>query len=340
VKTCVGEFIERFGRRVYKRALSDEELTRYQELVSVQTSLDVGLRVLLRVMLASPEFLYRSEIGELEGDVARLTAWEVATLLSYSFWGTTPDEELLDAAESGALDDSAGIEAQARRLLDDPRARETVGTFALQWLGSSAWSGRQSAALFPAFDLELGRWPTERRFVGRRVRRGAFQDLFIADRTVAAPRLVELYGADAAGLLPQARRAGLLSHASVLASYAHSDQTSPVRRGLFVRSRLMCMELGTPPANAGAVPEVDPDSSTRERFEQHSDSPQCASCHRSIDPLGFGFRHFDAIGLSASRTPASRSTRPAGHLPEGWDVDAATIPSPAARARRRARHPR
>ncbi len=82
----------------------------------------------------------------------------------------------------------------------------------------------------------------------------------------------------------------------MLATYAHSDQTSPVKRGMFVRRRLMCMELGTPPPNAGQVPEIDPGSTTRERFEQHSKDLTCYSCHQHIDPIGFGFEHFDPVG--------------------------------------------
>lgn len=91
--------------------------------------------------------------------------------------------------------------------------------------------------------------------------------------------------------------AGVLGLPAVLASTAHSDQTSPVQRGLFVREQLLCQHLGTPPANAGGVPDVDPDSSTRERFEQHSNDPACAACHTYIDPIGFGFEHFNEIGV-------------------------------------------
>ncbi|MBK8941920.1 MAG: DUF1588 domain-containing protein [Polyangiaceae bacterium] len=154
---------------------------------------------------------------------------------------------------------------------------------------------------------------------------GAFEDLFVADRTAAAPRLRAFYGADDAGLLPEGRRAGLLAHGSVLATYAHSDQTSPVRRGLFVRTRLMCMELGAPPANAGAVPEVDPESTTRQRFEQHSSDGTCASCHQHIDPIGFGFEHFDPAGAWRDEE-AGRPIDASGVLSylDGWDDAEAT----------------
>ena len=93
-------------------------------------------------------------------------------------------------------------------------------------------------------------------------------------------------------------RGGILGLGAVLLSYAHSDQTSPILRGLFVRERLLCQTFGAPPPNAGGVPEIDPDATTRERFRQHSDSPACSGCHRLIDEIGFGFESFDAVGLT------------------------------------------
>src|SRR5690606_5705558 len=121
-----------------------------------------------------------------------------------------------------------------------------------------------------------------------------FEDLFLASTTTATGDLASLYGADAAGALPAGRHAGLLAQASVLSAHAHSDQTSPVRRGVFVRTRLLCQPLAPPPPNAGGVPEVDPSATTRERFNQHSSDPTCNGCHKNIDPIGFGFEGFDA----------------------------------------------
>jgi hypothetical protein len=298
---CVRAFVERFGRRAFRRPLSAVEVDKYVGLVASQGELASGVGVALEVMLSSPYFLYRSEVGEAQPDgTAKLDAYEIATALSYTFWGTTPDDTLLDVAETGGLDTPEGIEAEARRLLADPRARAVVGEFAMQWLGvERVVSVDKNAALFPEFDDELRTAAAEetRRFVESIVFDGGrFDDLFLADTTSAGGRLAELYGASAEGFLPEDRHAGLLAHASVLASYAHSDQTSPVRRGLFVRERLLCNEFAVPPANAGAVPEIDPSSTTRERFEQHAADPTCNACHRFIDPVGFGFERFDPIG--------------------------------------------
>lgn len=132
---------------------------------------------------------------------------------------------------------------------------------------------------------------------------GRYDELLAADYTFANARLAALYGLDRPSgeafervAYADGRRAGLLGHASVLASTAHSDQTSPIRRGLFVRRRLLCQEFPPPPADAGGVPDVDPTASTRERFAQHTEERACASCHRYIDPVGFGLETFGPIG--------------------------------------------
>ena len=304
---CAAAFARDFGRRALRRPLADDEVARYQALILGEPTFAGGVEVALRVMLATPSFLYRSELGVPQGDgTYRLTPHEVAAALSYAFWGTTPDDLLLDAADAGELATPAQIEAQARRLLADPRARDLLGAFALQWLGVEPLPAQsKSAALFPGWTPELARALVEetRRFVAHVVfdGGGAFDTLLTADYSLLTPALAAHYGAPApAGEwqpAPQAPgRAGLLGHASVLATYAHSDQSSPVRRGLFVRERLLCQHFGTPPANAGGVPEIDPGATTRERFRQHSADPACALCHQYIDELGFGFERFDAVG--------------------------------------------
>ncbi len=298
---CVREALARFGRRAFRRPLEAAELDRLHALVAGQASLDAGIDVFLRVVLSSPSFLYRFEIGEDLGDgSARLDGYEVATALSYALVGSTPTDALLDAAEGLALDTPEGVEAAARELLDDPRARDVIGAFAEQWLAiESLEQADKSDASFPEFDVDLARaMKQETRDLVVRVALddAPFGELFLSSRTTATGTLAALYAATPDGALPAARHAGLLSQASVLASEAHSDQTSPVKRGLFVRTRLLCQELPPPPANAGGLPEVDPSATTRERFQQHAADPACSGCHQHIDPVGFGFEGFDAIG--------------------------------------------
>ncbi|MCA9705736.1 MAG: DUF1592 domain-containing protein [Myxococcales bacterium] len=303
---CAQQVAQQVGRRIFRRPLDEAEVSKYAALVTGEATFDDGLRVALQAMLASPYFVYRFEIGEADGERFRLTGYELAAALSYGLWGTTPDDALLDAAQGGELDTAEGVEAQVRRLLDDPRARDQVGTFAVQWLGvEKVATIDKSADRFPGFDATLRSALLEetRRLAAHVVfdGSGAFDELLQADYTFVDATLAGLYGVEppAAGWAQIAAppgRAGILGHASVLAANAYPDQTSPVRRGLFVRRALLCQQLPDPPPDAGGVPDVDPTASTRERFEQHMEDAYCASCHQYIDPVGFGLEHFDPVG--------------------------------------------
>jgi len=307
-EVCARQFVRAFGQRAWRRPLTDDEVTRYAAYITSGATFDAGVERALTQLLVSPWFLYRYELGEPTGDGTwRLTSWELASLLSYAIIGTMPDAELFDAAASGALDTPAGLEAQARRLLADPRARESVAIFAEQWLGiepvtttarAAEWDAVFTPAVRAAMREETRRLVTHVTFDAS----GRFDELFAADYTFANEALADVYALD--GVTGDAlqwvalddRRSGLLGHGAILATTAHSDQTSPIRRGLFVRQRILCQDFPTPPGDAGGVPDVDPDATTRERFAQHSSDPSCNSCHQYIDPVGFGFEHFDPIG--------------------------------------------
>lgn len=305
--SCREAFVRAFGRRAFRRPLTEAEVGRYTKLAQAQASKEQAVEAVVRAMVMSPFFLYRSEMGAAQPDgTYRLTPHEVASALSYMFWGTMPDAALAAAADKGELSSAEQIEAQARRLLADPRARSVVGVFAVQWLGvESVAEATRSNQLYPSWSASTGAAMTEetRRFVEHVFFDGSHKldELLTSDRSFLDGELAALYGASApaaAGLaqVPPERRAGLLGHGSVLASTSHSDQSSPIRRGLFLRERLLCQEFGQPPPNAGGVPEVDPKATTRERFRQHTDNAFCKSCHQYIDEVGFGFERFDAIG--------------------------------------------
>jgi hypothetical protein len=300
---CTRGLVEGLGRRVFRRPLAADEVERFVALGLAPLDRTEGVATAVHAMLVSPYFLYRSELGEPDGDGYRLTGWEIASALSYAIWGTAPDDALLDAAAAGALDTPAGIEAAARRLLADPRARAAVGELVLQWAGGEAvLTADKRADLFPDFDAATrAALARETRELGAHVvfdGSGRWSELVTADYTVVDATAAQFYGLPAAGVVPygDGRRAGVLGHASMLAAHAHSDQTSPILRGLFVRKNLLCEPLPPPPPFAGGVPDVDPTATTRERFAQHTANPVCASCHRFIDGVGFGFEHFDAVG--------------------------------------------
>jgi hypothetical protein len=306
---CVDGFLAGFGKRAFRRPLTGAETARYRALVGKARDRKTGTALALRAMLTSPAFLYRTELGERQPDgTYRLTAWEAASALSYTLWGSMPDDALFDAALRGDLASPAGMEKQARRMLESPRARAQLATFAAQWLGAEGiLAVDKNTTLFPEVNAELRQSMLEetRRLFTHVVLDGShgLAELFTADYTFADERLAKLYGIGGVTgdmrkvAYPQGGlRAGILGHASVLSTTAHSDQTSPIRRGLFVRRRLLCQELPPPPPNAGGIPKVDPNATTRERFAQHTKNDFCASCHQYIDRVGFGFERFDPVG--------------------------------------------
>jgi len=303
---CADAFVRAFGRRAFRRPLTDAQAARYVAIANEAPDDRAGYRAATLGILVSPHFLYRSELGVAQGDgTYALDGYEIATALSYGLVGTTPDDALLDAAAAGELDDPAGIERHARRLLDDPRSHEVLAAFVRQWLGIE--SVPDETKVDPRFDASLGRaMVAETEALALHVifeGSGRLSELLTADYTFVNEALAQLYGIDGVtgealqrASYPDRRRAGLLSHASLLATTAHSDQSSPIRRGLLVRQRLLCQEFPQPPANAGGVPDVDPEATTRERFAQHTENATCARCHRYIDPVGFGFESFGPIG--------------------------------------------
>jgi hypothetical protein len=304
---CAKAVVISLGMRAFRRPLSAAEIARYTAVITTPQDWETGARAGIAALLVAPSFLYRSEVGEKQPDgTYRLTAWETATALSYLYWGSMPDQELFDVAKGGGLASAPGVEKQARRLLASPRARETVGAFAVQWLGAEPVTSvnKADAAGFSP-DMRAAMLEETRQFVTHVVFDGTHRsdELFTANYTFANQMLAGVYGIPGVTgtdlkkvSYPDGTRSGLLGQGSMLATTALSDQTSPIRRGLFVRRRLLCQEFGTPPPNAGSIPAVDPKATTRDRFAQHTANPFCKSCHQYIDQVGFGFERFDVIG--------------------------------------------
>jgi hypothetical protein len=312
---CFEAFVRSFGRRALRRPLSDEEVTRYVQggdgtprmldYAVERNDFYAAVEHMARVFLQHPEFLYRIEIGTpVAGytDVFHLNGFEVATRLSYTLWGTTPDDELLDAAESGALDTREGIRAAASRLLAAERAHKQVERFHALWLGFHRLPHPpeltnamriESAAL-----IERVVFTEPQDYLG----------LYTAQETFVNDTLAEHYGLakplDPGGSWVSYQgtgRMGLLSHGSVLsASTAPAvDDTSFVRRGIYIRELLMCEEIPPPP------PNVNVDMKPQETAEAHCKQEiheqlhlkgGCANCHVQIDPIGFGLENYDLAG--------------------------------------------
>ena len=312
---CLDQFIDEFGSQAWRRPLDATERAQMQALFAdtrADYPLEEAVSLLLQAFLQSPNFLYRVElgVGEEQGTAAiALSDYEMASRLSYFLWGTMPDDALLAAAAAGELSTPEEVEAQARRMLDDDRAREMVAHFSEQWLG---YHGLAVASKDPDLFPE---WTTG--IADKQVAEtNAFVDhvMFEDDATLAtmltAPytfvdaELAAYYGIDApagAGMVqvtPEDQEtAGILSQGSILTVFAKPNQTNPISRGLFVREHLLCQIPPPPPDDVDInPPQPDPDATTREQYDQHRSDPACAGCHVLFDPVGFGFENFDAIG--------------------------------------------
>ncbi len=329
---CADDFIRDFGRRAFRRPLNEEErswLRQVYDTSRTQQTFRDSLFVVLEVMLQAPQFLYLFEEGvEAKGKFATgvrpLSGYERATRLSFFLWNSTPDDELLAAAESGTLATADGMATQAARLLAHPRARENVVRLFSSWLeldGTSTHhsldSALKSADLYPEDNAALRK--AMRREVEALVERVIFEGdgklstlLTTRDAYVNGP-LAEIYGVSGPSSadeyswvqLPAEQRAGLFTRAAFATVYAGSEAKSPIRRGAFLLENVLCVHLGEPPPNANDTPitggEIEENGKVvhktiREDVNAKTIGNGCEGCHNVINPIGFAFEHYDAIG--------------------------------------------
>lgn len=308
---CARDFIARFGLRAYRRPLTPTEVASFvAQFSQTRASGDyaLGIRMVMARMLLSPFFLYRGESGgaaQLQtGGARRLTPWETASRLSYLLWGSMPDEQLFAAAQANLLRTPEQIAVQAKRMLASPRAHAAVARFHAQWLEVMKVEAAQKNAtgfldVRSFMKEETARFLDDAFWQGS----GSVEGLFTADHSFMNPELamyLRIPGAESMVpgfqrvMLNLAQRIGVLTHASLLAVHAKPNESSPVLRGKFVLERLFCMEIPPPPPNVPPTAPM-PRKSTRQRYAEHDAAP-CATCHRLMDPVGFAFENFDAVG--------------------------------------------
>jgi Protein of unknown function (DUF1592)/Protein of unknown function (DUF1588)/Protein of unknown function (DUF1595)/Protein of unknown function (DUF1585)/Protein of unknown function (DUF1587) len=320
---CAAAFLGAFGRRAFRHPVTADEQSNLQAFYAAERAGGVdfatALTLTIEAILQSPSFLYRVELGAPGATWAPaapglrpLTGYEMASRLSYLLWNSMPDEELFSTAASGGLDTPAGIEAEARRLLADPRAHDAVANFHRQWLRFDTMNNlTKGAAAFPTFTPDTA--------VAMRASAEKFVDgIFFGDGTLTAlltdahawvdDTLAPLYGVASPGsgaaltLVPldASQRSGILTDVGLLAGFAHETTDSPVLRGVFVLDRFMCAPTPPPPANVNTTlpPTADPGApeTTRQRFTAEHEQGTCMACHHLIDGVGFGFEHYDAVG--------------------------------------------
>ncbi len=320
---CRDAFLQRFGRRAYRRPLSDAEFARFRalfdggaDLIASGDAFRDGVQLVVEATLQSAKFLYRAERGSgLSDDVGPLLdGFEVATRLSFLFWGEGPDDALLDAAADGRLATPEGIAEQAERLAADARLRDRLHDFHERWFQMDGLAAAEKdVATYPNFGPAL--------VASMRAETTAFFDEILLARNGAVVELLtSRFGAVDANLAgvyglegsfgttpspfefpPEAPRAGLLTRAAFLTGHSSAaTRTSPILRGVFVLDRLLCQHVPPPPAGAEMQePETEPETpiqTTRDYFAWKTSMPACAGCHSIINPVGFAFENFDGIG--------------------------------------------
>jgi hypothetical protein len=340
---CAEIIATNLARRAFRRPVDDEDvaaLMPFFETGRASTgTFDGGIEQLLVAVLASPDFLYRT-IGSPDavapGEAYPLSDIELASRLSFFLWSQGPDEQLLELAARGDLQNGEVLDAQVRRMLADPRAATLVSGFALKWLNlDELESVDPDDRLFPDFDDELREaFATEIEMLVASVllEDVNVQTLLTADYTFLNERLARHYGIESVHgpqfrrvpLTDESRR-GLLGKGAVLLRTSYGDRTSPVLRGAWVLEKLM----GTPPAPP--PPNVEPYLSTpagerpktvRVRLERHRESPSCNGCHGVIDPYGLALENFSVTGQwRDTDTEAGAPIDASTVLPNGQPID-------------------
>ncbi|MBV8109475.1 MAG: DUF1592 domain-containing protein [Hyphomicrobiales bacterium] len=344
-QACAEQILASLARRAYRRPIGANDLPPLLALYQRGAQgggfgggFEAGVRLALQKILVSPEFIFRMELDPPDaapGSVHRISDVELASRLSFFLWSSIPDDELLAAAERGALSDPSVLAAQVRRMLADPRLQALVKNFSGQWLYLRNIAGIQpDSTSFPNFDENLRQalaQETELLIESTLREDRSVGDLLRTDYTFLNQRLAEHYGIK--GIygnefrrvtLDDPQRYGLLGQASILTVTSYPNRTAPTIRGKWVLEQLLGTPPPPPPPN---VPSLKDDASTktltmRQRMEQHRANPTCAVCHKMMDPLGFSLENFD--GLGRWRESTGVGTGPidsSGVLPDGTTFD-------------------
>lgn len=306
---CAQQFVDKYGKRLFRRALTTEENARYAALFQqALTAKDfaTGIRFVTRALVQSPHAVYRREVGVADGGVYKLSPAELATALAYDFTASPPTDELLAKAGSGALSTPAALEAEARSLLLSDKGLVVVEKFFDSWLGYGRASSISKPGVAEFEGLRDQMVGETKRFLGDVVvtQNGGLNQLLTANYTFPSASLASFYGFPAPSAdyvqttRPPGRGIGIFAQGSLLAALAGPGASSPTKRGVLVMDRLLCRE---PPVVPPSVPQLGAPQpgtyTTRQRYEElHAKDPACKACHSRFDPIGFGFEHYDEAG--------------------------------------------
>jgi hypothetical protein len=313
---CAGAAVAEFARRAFRRPVMADELAPYMTLVDLAKTkgdtTEIGVGLAFAAILTSPDFLFMVEPDATPSVIRPLTAFEMATRLSYFVWSTMPDETLYQAAVAGKLTQTADVVAQVQRMLGDAKAGAFADVMASQWMqGMVLETSEPDAAIFRTWKATLRTAMAQelRLFMAGIVKGTApATDLLTANYTYVNLQLAQFYGLPDAGSLTEqfarvdvdlTRRGGVLRQGGFLVLTSHRDRTAPTLRGKWILSRLLC---DPPPPPPGIIPALETEApfegTLRQRLDQlhKSKGDGCAACHAIIDPMGFALENYDAIG--------------------------------------------
>lgn len=304
VRSCVEKLLHESAKLAWRGDVAEDELaslvTTFEAMRAANLTDLESLEGVVSVILNAPRFLYR-----VESQGQALSAWDLANRLSYFALGTMPDATLREKARSGAVLQRDVFAAEARRLITDPRADDVLMSFYRQWLGVDELEAVQKSpmvstnfsALAHSLREEVGRAAVDAHRTG-----GSVSALFeststFVDAALAEDRALPPVAAGQWVKVPNTRPGGVVTLQGVMAAEAHAAQSSPTRRGAFIRRAFFCQEPPPPPPGlVVTAPDPDPTLTTRERFAAHASGDGCAGCHRLMDPVGLSLEHFDAVG--------------------------------------------
>jgi hypothetical protein len=351
---CAEQIITNMAERAFRRPLTEQDrselLAFYQRSRASSADFEAGVRDAVSAILVSPHFIYRAETGNEADTAVALNDFELASRLSFFLWSSVPDEELLQLANAGELQDATVLRAQIKRMLADERAKSLVTDFAAQWLHLSKLDEiTPNAGLFRYASRGLdprGMFKEELTLFIDSVLRSdqSVTKLIDADYTYLNERLAMHYGIeDVKGsqfrrvTLSDPNRRGLLGKGAILMLTANPNRTSPVLRGVWILDKLLGTPAPNPPPNVESLPEngVGKAAMTvRQRLEMHRANPTCFACHGVMDPLGMALENFNTVGQYRAHDPDTRSLiDTTGVLPDGTPIVSASDLTAALMAR-------
>jgi hypothetical protein len=337
---CAKKILSTLARRAYRRPMSDsdmETLLSFYQSGRNQGNFESGIENALRLILASPKFLFRSEPDPARvaaGSVYHVSDLELASRLSFFLWSSIPDDELLNVAAQGKLKEPALLDREVRRMLADPKAEALVNNFAEQWLFlRNVQSVAPDESTFPNFDDNLRqsfRRETELFFESMLREDRDAMDLLTANYTYVNERLAKHYGIPniygdqfrRVTLTNDARR-GLLGQGSILSVTSYPTRTSPVLRGKWIMENLMGTPPPAPPPNVPPLKDQAQGGkvlSIRQLMEEHRKNAPCSTCHKVMDPLGFALENFNGVGEYRTKD-ASGVIDASGQLADGTKIE-------------------